>query len=163
MTQLNYPSPTFPGEPAVSIDVPDGWERVSAVATRLAARATGEASFHTNVVVLLDRRASGTDPGVAVQELAVEAAQRPNGDVSEPFEAIFDGRTWVGCDLSWDDATVGRVLQVHLFTLVPGPQDSPVAFLVQVTGSCLASRENADFPVLKEAMSSVRLVASPGR
>jgi len=162
MVRLTYPSAKFPAEPQVLLDVPDDWEPVSTLTTRLAARAVAESDFHTNVVVTIDRRPEGTQVGEALDELAVESTRRPEGTVSESFHAEFGGHEWVGCELSWTDERVGRILQVHLFAVVRPEEPTIPVFLVQLTGCCLAQHEDRDYPTVKKVLSSVRLGPSAG-
>lgn len=160
MTRLTYPSEAFPADPRVSLDMPDEWESVATTSTRLAARAVTEEEFHTNVVVTIDRRPRGTQPDQAVDELAFESTKRPEGTVSEAFGTAFHGQDWVGCELSWTDARVGRILQVHLFAVIEPENLAAPVFLVQLTGSCLAKNEDRDYPTIKDVLSSVRLGSS---
>ena len=162
MGRVSFPSAKFPAEPHVLLDVPDDWDPVSTLTTRLAARAVGESDFHTNVVVTIDRRPEGTKAQDAVDELAVESTRRPEGTVSESFQAEFGGHEWLGCELSWTDERVGRILQVHLFAVVKPEEPMTPVFLVQLTGSCLARHEDRDYPTVKQVLSSVRLGPSAG-
>jgi len=160
MARLTYPSDVFPADPQVSLDVPGEWESVATTSTRLAARAVAEEEFHTNVVVTIDRRPRGTRPDQAVDELAVESTKRPEGTISEAFRAPFHGQDWVGCELSWMDPRVGRILQVHLFAVIEPENLAAPVFLVQLTGSCLAKNEDRDYPTIKHVLSSVRIGSS---
>ncbi len=153
--ELNYPSNEFPAEPRVSLRVPENWTAVSTPRTTLAATAPEVEGFRPNVVVVISRRAPGMVPGVALDELAVEAQQRPAGALSDPFTVELNGREWDGCDLSWHEPEVGRIIQMHLLSVAEAPIESALPFLVQVTGSCLVAREEQDVPRLRDVMSSI--------
>ncbi len=155
MTTLAFPSDLFPAAPHVWLTVPADWRPAATVTTDVAAVAPEVDGFRPNVVVVVNRRPPGMVVGVALDEIASESQQRPQGSVSEPFEVELNGRTWAGCDLEWDDPRAGRLVQLHLFAVIDGPAEAALPFLVQVTGSCLASREAEDIPRLREVMSSV--------
>ena len=54
MSSLAYPSVDFPGQPAVALEVPDGWEPAHAPGTTIAARLPRAGSFAPNVVVNIE-------------------------------------------------------------------------------------------------------------
>lgn len=155
MENLTYPSNMFPAKPNVSIAIPDGWQPVATVTTDIAAVAPEVDGFRPNVVVIVTRRLRGMVAAVALDEIAAESQQRPEGSVSEPFEIELNGRTWSGCDLTWNDPVAGKLVQLHLFSVVEGPVEGALPYLVQVSGSCLASHEDQDIPRLRDVMSSV--------
>ncbi|MBK8758240.1 MAG: hypothetical protein IPM08_14300 [Actinomycetales bacterium] len=155
MTTLAFPSDLFPAKPQVSLAVPSDWRPVATVTTDIAAIAPEVDGFRPNVIVVVNRRPSGMVVGVALDEIAAESQLRPQGSVSEPFEVDLNGRAWSGCDLEWEDPRAGRLVQLHLFTVIDAPVDGALPFLVQVTGSCLSAREAQDIPKLREVMSSV--------
>lgn len=151
MTTVTYPSERFPAPPALSLDLPDGWEATQAAGTVLAARRPA-AGFMTNVVVRVEHREEGFEVARAVQEIQGSAPARPQGVASPPFQAEISGLVFVGLDLSWVDDAVGTVLQVHLFhalaPLVPGG----ATLMIQLIGSCGGSEAATEYEVLQAVL-----------
>jgi hypothetical protein len=84
MSTLSFPSDRFPAPPAVSIDVPDTWEPVSAPAVALAAKQTEvNADFTPNVIVRLGTRPEDDQPADALMELRGSVDSRPQAEVGE--------------------------------------------------------------------------------
>lgn len=160
MKNLAFPSEEFPAQPAITMQIPDGWEPVHAPGAVMAARRAGEeGTFAPNVVVRMERRPSDFEVADALTELKKLAAGRPAGTTSAPFKAELDGQLFVGCDLSWVDDVAGTVLQAHLFGGVPS---GPFLQLVQVTGSVGGAQAREDYPTMKTIMKSLT-VAEPDR
>lgn len=160
MTNLAFPSEEFPSQPAITLQIPDGWKPVHSSGAVMAARQVAEqGTFVPNVVVRVERRPADFEVTDALNELKAYAAQRPQGTTSEPFKVELDGRLFVGCDLSWVDDQVGTVLQAHLFGGVPS---GSFLQLVQVTGSVGGAQAREDYPIIKAIMKSLT-VAAPER
>jgi len=157
MTNLAFPSEEFPAQPAITLQIPEGWESVHAPGAVIAARrAADDGTFVPNVVVRIERRPADFEITDALTELRAFAAERPQGTTSEPFNVELAGQEFVGCDLSWVDDHVGTVLQAHLLGGIPS---GPFVQLVQVTGSVGGARASADYPTVKTIMSSLRVAA----
>ena len=158
MTNVAFPSEEFPAQPAITLQIPEGWLPVHTPGTVVAARrASNEGTFVPNVVVRIERRPAGYEVTDALTELRAYAAARPQGTVSEPFKTELDGRQFVGCDLSWVDEQVGTVLQAHLFGGVPS---GPFLQLVQVTGSVGGAQAREDYPIIEAIMKSLTVGAA---
>ena len=161
MTKLGFPSEDFPAAPAMTLQIPDDWVPVHAPFTAMAARlGTEEGTFVPNVVVRVERRLAGFEAVSALAELGKSVASRPQGTISEPFQATLDGRLFVGCDLSWVDDKAGTVLQAHLFGTVPA---GPFVHLVQITGSVGGAQAQRDYPTIKAVMKSLTVGAQDDR
>ena len=157
MTNLAFPSEEFPPQPAITLQIPDGWKPVHSSGAVMAARQVAEqGTFVPNVVVRVERRPADFEVTDALNELKAYAAQRPQGTTSEPFKVELDGRLFVGCDLSWVDDQVGTVLQAHLFGGVPS---GAFLQLVQVTGSVGGAQARDDYPIIKAIMKSLTVAA----
>lgn len=153
MTNVAFPSEEFPAQPAITLQIPEGWKPVHSPGAVMAARRVEEGgAFVPNVVVRIERRPPDFEVTDALTELRAYAAARPQGTISEPFKAEIDGQRFVGCDLSWVDEQVGTVLQAHLFGGVPS---GPFVQLVQVTGSVGGARAHEDYPTVKAIMKSL--------
>jgi hypothetical protein len=153
MTKLAFPSEEFPAQPAVTLAIPDDWKPVHSPGAVMAARrGAEEGTFVPNVVVRIERRPADFEVSDALTELRTFVAGRPQGTISEPFQAELDGRQFVGCDLSWVDDRVGTVLQAHLFGGLPS---GPFLQLVQVTGSVGGAQAREDYPTIKAIMKSL--------
>lgn len=156
MTTVTYPSERFPAPPALSLDLPDGWEPTQAPGTILAARRPA-AGFMTNVAVRVERREDGFEVSRAVREIEDSAPARAQGVASPPFQGEIGGLTFVGLDLSWVDAEVGTILQVHLFhtlePLVPGG----AVQMIQLIGSCGGPQAATEYGVLRTVLGSATI------
>lgn len=153
MTTVSYPSERFPAPPALSLDLPDGWEPTQTPGALLAARkpATG---FVSNVVVRVEHREDGFDVSRAIREIEDSASARPQGVTSPPFRSEIGGLTFVGLDLSWVDAQMGTILQVHLFhALKPLGTDGAVQMILLI-GSCGGSEVATEYDVLQTILRS---------
>jgi len=161
MAKLVFPSAEFPAQPAVTLQIPEGWVPVQAPGAVMAARsAAGDGAFVSNVVVRIERRPLDFELGDAVAELRAFAIGRPEGTTSEPFTTDLDGRVFVGCDVSWVDDRAGTVLQAHLFGGVPTGR---YLHLVQVTGSVGGAQAREEYPAIKEIMKSLTVTSGERR
>jgi len=161
MTRLAFPSAQFPGQPAITLQLPDDWLPTYPPGSVMAARrATDEGGFVPNVVVRIELRPADFEITDALSELRRFVEERPQATSSEPVKFELDGRALVGCDLSWVDDRVGTVLQAHLFE---GVDSGPVRQLVQVTGSVGGAQAGEHYPIIKAIMHSLTVEApKPG-
>src|SRR3954469_17418074 len=97
MPPLASPSADFPGQPSVSLEVPDGWEPAHAPGTTLAARLPREGTFAPNVVVSIEEGGPSFTIEDSLEQVASMATSR-GGAVSEPYAADLGGAPFVGCD-----------------------------------------------------------------
>ena len=152
---LAYPSRTFPGPPAVAVDIPGEWSPVRVPGTLIAARRTSaEGSFAPNVVIRGFTRSGQFTIGRALGELQAFVAQQKDGEMESPFEVEFAGVPFVGVNVSWADDTVGDVVQAHLFA---GARRGQVVDLIQVTGSVGGPDAEAEYPGIQQVMQTVRV------
>lgn len=153
MTTLTSPSEFFPGPPAVTLELPEGWEPTQAAGTLLAARRPTDTGFMTNIVVRVEHREDGFEVGRAVAEIQGSASGRPQGVTSPPFQGEISGLTFVGLDLSWVDPDYGTILQVHLFHALQPSAPGGSVQLVQLIGSCGGNEATTEYDVLKSVLS----------
>src|SRR6476659_8633440 len=156
MTTPAYPSADFPGQPAVTLDVPQGWEPAHAPGTTLAARLPREGAFAPNVVVTIE--ACGPEFRVedSLEQIASLATSR-GGAVSEPYAADLGGAAFVACDATWPDPDVETVLQANLFHLVSSEAPDAGAHLVQLTGAVGGPEAVADYDLIRQVLTTVRV------
>ncbi|WP_374971128.1 hypothetical protein [Terrabacter sp. BE26] len=155
MTTLAYPSADFPGQPAVTLDVPEGWEPAHAPGTTMAARLPREGAFAPNVVVTIEQCGPAYRVEESLDQVASLAATR-GGGVSEPYAAQLGGAHFVGCDATWPDADVETVLQANLFHHVPS--GAAAGHVVQLTGAVGGSEAGADYEVIRQVLTTVRVL-----
>ena len=155
MTTLAYPSADFPGQPAVTLDVPEGWEPAHAPGTTMAARLPREGAFAPNVVVTIEQCGPAYRVEESLQQVASQAALR-GGGVSEPYAAELGGAHFVGCDATWPDADVETVLQANLFHHVPS--GATAGHVVQLTGAVGGSQAQADYELIRQVLTTVRVL-----
>ncbi len=156
MTTVTYPSERFPAPPALSLDLPEGWEATHARGTLLAARRSG-AGFRTNVVVRVEHRDDGFEVSRAVEEIEASAPARPQGVASPRFKGEIGGLTFVGLDLSWVDDQMGTILQVHLFHALEPPVPGGTVQMIQLIGSCGGPGAVTDYEVLQSVLGSATI------
>lgn len=153
MTTLAYPSADFPGQPAVTLDVPEGWEPVHAPGATMAARLPREGAFAPNVVVHIEQCGPAYRVEESLDQVAALAATR-GGGVSEPYAAELAGAHFVGCDATWPDADVETVLQANLFHHVPA---GTAGHVVQLTGAVGGPDAAADYELIRQVLTTARL------
>lgn len=158
MSTLAYPSADFPGPPSVRLEVPDGWEPAHAPGTTLAARLPREGAFAPNVVVTIEPCAAAFRVEESLQQVKVMATTR-GGAVSEPYAADLGESRFVGCDATWPDPDVETVLQANLFHVLPSDRDGAGAHLVQLTGAVGGPSAEADYELVRQVLTSVRVSA----
>jgi hypothetical protein len=163
MTNLAFPSKEFPGQPDITLQIPDDWEPIHPAGAVMAARLAADegSAFVPNVVVRVDPRPADFELADAVAELRSFVAGRPEGTSSEPVRVELNGRMLVGCDLAWVDDRIGTVLQAHLFESLrfEGPASGPFIQLVQVTGSVGGARARQDYPTIEAILRSLTVEA----
>jgi hypothetical protein len=155
MTTLAYPSADFPGQPAVTLDVPQGWEPAHAPGTTMAARLPREGAFAPNVVVDIEQCGPSYRVEESLEQVAVLAASR-GGSVSEPYAADLAGAHFVGCDATWPDADVESVLQANLFHHVPS--GATAGHVVQLTGAVGGPEAETDYELIRQVLTTARVV-----
>src|SRR6476661_10214376 len=156
MTTLAYPSADFPGLPAVALEVPEEWEPVHAPGTTMATRLPREGAFAPNVVVSIEQCGPGFRVEESLEQVAAMARSR-GGAVSEPYAADLGGAAFVGCDATWPDPDVETVLQANLFHLVTSDAPDAGAHLVQLTGAVGGPEAVADYDLIRQVLTTVRV------
>lgn len=154
MTTLAYPSADFPGQPAVTLDVPEAWEPAHAPGTTMAARLPREGAFAPNVVVTIEQCGPAYRVEESLEQVAALAATR-GGGVSEPYAADLAGAHFVGCDATWPDDDVETVLQANLFHHVPA---GTAGHVVQLTGAVGGPAAAADYELIRRVLTTVRVL-----
>jgi hypothetical protein len=157
MSTLAYPSDDFPGQPSVALEVPEGWEPVHAPGTTMAARLPREGAFAPNVVVNIEACEPAFRVEDSLDQLRAMATSR-GGAVSEPYAAELGDAQFVGCDATWPDPDVETVLQANLFH-VAGADSGSGAHLVQLTGAVGGASAEADYELIRQVLTTVRVTA----
>lgn len=157
MSTLAYPSADFPGQPSVALEVPEGWEPVHAPGTTMAARLPREGAFAPNVVVNIEPCEPAFQVEDSLDQLRAMATSR-GGAVSEPYAAELGDAQFVGCDATWPDPDVETVLQANLFHVAAATSGS-AAHLVQLTGAVGGESAEADYELIRQVLTTVRVTA----
>ncbi|MGO4597344.1 hypothetical protein [Terrabacter sp. 2RAF25] len=157
MSTLAYPSADFPGQPSVALEVPEGWEPVHAPGTTMAARLPREGAFAPNVVVNIEPCEPAFQVEDSLDQLRAMATSR-GGAVSEPYAAELGDARFVGCDATWPDPDVETVLQANLFHVAEASSGSG-AHLVQLTGAVGGESAEADYELIRQVLTTVRVTA----
>jgi hypothetical protein len=157
MSTLAYPSADFPGQPSVALEVPEGWEPVHAPGATMAARLPREGAFAPNVVVNIEPCAPTFRVEDSLDQLRAMATSR-GGAVSEPYAAELGEAQFVGCDATWPDPEVETVLQANLFHVTSAAPGSG-AHLVQLTGAVGGASAEADYELIRQVLTTVRVTA----
>ena len=156
MSTLSFPSDRFPAPPAVSIDVPDTWEPVSAPAVALAAKqAEVNADFTPNVIVRLGTRPENDQPADALMELRGSVDARPQAEVGEVRTVQINDQEFHRVDVSWVDPQFGTIRQIPAFASLP--REDSLQDFVHVTGSAGGAGVDADVPVVEQVIASTRI------
>jgi hypothetical protein len=162
MARLTYPSTEFPGGPRVRLELPEGWEPLAVPGALLAAiRPEPRDVFNPNIVVTSEPQAPGFEIMSVLDLLERTAAERRQGEVGEPYEAIISGIDFVGRPLSWVHDEAGTVVQLHLFGLVPR-SDAGDGDLVHVTGTVSAANAEEDYRLVRDILRTLRVAPWSG-
>ncbi|HET8595261.1 MAG TPA: hypothetical protein VFM07_08440 [Intrasporangium sp.] len=162
MARLTYPSTQFPGGPRARLELPEGWEPLAVPGALLAAiRPEPRDVFNPNIVVTSEPQAPGFEIMSVLDLLERTAAERRQGEVGEPYEAIISGIDFVGRPLSWVDDEAGTVVQLHLFGLVPR-SDAGDGDLVHVTGTVSAANAEQDYRLVRDILRTLRVAPWSG-
>ena len=159
MPVLAFPGPVAPAPPAVTLEVPEGWEAVPAGAGLLLARGTGSAGDVVEVG-LAAYTAAVTDAGDLVEGLT--SASAPSGsELEDVFLVEIGGREWAARNVSWDEPS-GPVVEVALVARVDdgGSADGDAAGagpgrFVVATGRVRGAGLEADYDTLQSVLETV--------
>ncbi len=160
MPVLAFPGPVAPAPPAVTLEVPEGWEPVPAGAGLLRARGTGSAGDVVEVG-LAAHTAAGVDASGLVEGLTTASA--PAGsELEDVFVVEIGGREWAARNVSWDESG-GPVVEVALVSLVEDVDVDPDAELggeaasrfVVATGRVRGAGLEADYDTLQSVLETV--------
>lgn len=158
MATLKYPSDFFPGSPSVQIDIPDDWVPRRIPGTAIAAqRARDDGAFIPNAIVRLSTRPVEDGPAEVIDELRHYIGGKDRGVVSNPFQVDLQGRTFVGCDVSWVGERDVTIVQAHLFTGISLPGGTIQGF-VQLTGSVGGAQAKQDYPIVRDVLATVQVL-----
>lgn len=161
MPVLAFPGPVAPAPPALTLEVPEGWEPVPAGAALLRARGTGSAGDVVEVG-LAAHTAAGVDASGLVEGLTTASA--PEGsELEDVFVVEIGGREWAARNVSWDEPE-GPVVEVALVSLVEDVAvegldgDGVVAGagrFVVATGRVRGAGLEADYDTLQSVLETV--------
>ncbi len=160
MPVLAFPGPVAPAPPAVTLEVPEGWEPVPAGAALLRARGTGSAGDVVEVG-LAAHTAAGVDASGLVEGLTTASA--PAGsELEDVFVVEIGGREWAARNVSWDEPD-GPVVEVALVSLVDdvagsGEVDAEAeatSRFVVATGRVRGAGLEADYDTLQSVLETV--------
>lgn len=155
MHTVQYPSPVVPGPPPLSLEMPAGWEQVWAPDSLIAIRQTeAPGDFRANVVVRFFQRVAPFGPDEAYAELGEYATTLTQGALGPRKVMPIAGREWVGADITFEDARIGAIGQVHWLT---ASAQNDVLDVIQVTGSYAAPRREQDYALIDTVVSSLRI------
>ena len=159
MTGYRYPSDTFPGPPAVTVEAPPGWIPEPAGGSLMAfLDPASPEGFRTNLVISAIRL-RGDDTLAAVAERSRTTAQNTLHDyrVIDEKQSDLRGVPAVVRTQQFRLGSTGpAVFQVTVMTLAP-PSPSGVHYLVRIEGTCQASAIESFRPVFRDVVGSLRL------
>jgi hypothetical protein len=152
---VTFPSETFPPFPALSLDLPDGWQPVQAPDAVLAAvRPAGDAEFTPNVVVGLTRVPLDEDITPSVEALTAETRALPEVAVVAAQPADVGGLPGYALEVSYVHEAAGTAVQCHRLALVPRGEAQD---LLHAVGSCGASHAVHDVEELRGILGSISI------
>lgn len=166
MPTLTYPSATFPGRPALQLDLPDGWEAVPAVGTvagaaLVAMRPTPEGQFRPNVLVTIDEVPADHTVRYDLDGVERLASERLEGEAGKVYGHNVGGVTFFGRDLSYVDAAAGTLLVRNLFGFVRRDVDGGLV-RITVTGTIASTNHREDYAQLGAVIGRLRVTPAPG-
>ena len=166
MPTLTYPSATFPGRPALRLDLPDGWEAVPAVgdlagAALVAMRPTPEGQFRPNVLVTIDEVLADHTVRYDLDGVERLASERLEGEAGKVYGHNIGGVTFFGRDLSYVDAAAGTLLVRNLFGFVRRDVDGGL-LRITVTGTIGSTNHREDYAELGAVIGRLHVTPGPG-
>ncbi|MDV3219953.1 hypothetical protein [Intrasporangium sp.] len=166
MPTLTYPSPTFPGRPALRLDLPEGWEAVPAVgdlagAALVAMRPEPAGEFRANLMVTLDEVPADHTVRYDLDGVERLAAERPQGTAGQVTAHNVGGVTFFGRDLSYVDDQAGTLLVRNLFGFLRRDVDGGLV-RITVTGTVGSRRHREDYAELGTVIAGLRVTPGPG-
>ncbi len=154
MPVLAFPGPAAPPPPAVTLEIPEGWQSVPAGTGLLRARGTGSAGDPIEVGVGAHAVASGTRADELVE--AVTSGGAPEAVEAEPvFVVEIGGREWAARNLTWDEPD-GAVVEVVLATAAG--EDASSRFVV-ATGRVRGRGLEDDYDLLQSVLETLTVGA----
>lgn len=154
MTELRFPGPSALALPALTLELPDGWEPITVPGALVAARATTAEHFAANVVVSIARHSRSFTVHDAAAVLDRELAALPQATLLEPEQlGALDGRAYVRM-VAFAEEPFGSLVQIHLLVTVPRPASVD---LVGIVGTCSGDRVDKDQPVLVAILDSLQI------
>jgi hypothetical protein len=166
MPTLTYPSATFPGRPALRLELPEGWQAVPAVgdlagAALVAIRPAAEGQFRPNVLVTVDEVPADHTVRYDLDGVERLASERLEGEAGEVYGHNIGGVTFFGRDLSYVDAAAGTLLVRNLFGFVRRNVDGGLV-RITVTGTIGSTRHREDNAELSRVIGGLQVTPGPG-
>jgi len=156
MSQVLFPSQTFPAPPGTSLELPASWTPVVAPTALMAAEApVPEGVFHPNVVVTWTRLPAPYDLGVAKAE--VLERYQATGDwalIGERTDEEGGSTRWI-CEVSFAHPDAGTLVQVNVLTVVSSTPT--VCDLLHACGTCGANEVDDHFEDVRSVTRSLAL------
>ncbi len=152
MSMVEFPSPMFPGFPAVTLSIPGQWTARRVPGTVLGvAKTRSPEEFASNVVVTLTREDAGTDPAVAVEAIDRYLDTLADLQVADRVVRSWGGWTWSIIEFAHVADGVGTVYQVIASTVI---EHGGVCDLVRLTGSASAALVAEDIAEIRGVIAS---------
>jgi hypothetical protein len=166
VTTLTYPSVTFPGRPALVLDLPEGWQSVPAAgeiagASLAALRSSAGEEFKANIFIVLSEVPA--DHTVEYDLAGVErtASERPEGVAGEIHGRNISGVTFFTRDLSYVDPVAGTLLVSSLFGFLRHDADRALV-RISVTATISAAGGAEDYAMVHGIVNGLTITPAPG-
>jgi hypothetical protein len=155
MTTVQYPSVDFPGQPALAIEVPEGWAPFPGAGLPLAVAAeVPEGQFRPTVIVSISRIRPGHTLQEAIDQVLAGLTTAEGYSEVGREEREIAGFPGFRIEGAFRDARVGTITQAVRIAYV---DHGEVADLIQITGTCTGEQAQQLWPAVRAIQDSLTI------
>lgn len=155
MSNVTYPSETFPGFPEVTMDCPEGWVPLPVPEAQIAIiQVRPEGEFRPNVLVVIQRMPPGQTFDEVVQQALVKFESTPGYQEVGRVKTTVSGLPAIRIEGAWTSATTGTMAQALRMAIV---EHDGVRDVVEITGTCAGVQAKEVWPIVRAIQDSVEL------
>lgn len=152
--KIAYPSAESPGQPHVTMEIPEDWESLLVPGVQLAAaQPRVEGKFRANVVVTIQRFGPEFTLEAARAGLDQRKASLPELEELGTGEIEIDGQQWIASEYGYTQPGRPTVVQAARYTVIP--RGDVAVDVLEVVGSCGAESAEEEIEVVRSIQDSL--------